>query len=139
MASLEVDGWELVDGESAARQFPDQFVLPPHHERSSLREGDVVKLRFILAPEDDGIPVSETMRVKVVRSDKDVYIGTLQDTPVLSPAIEFGALVGFEPRHVVGVNVTQLNPRHPLYSPSATGRALKRLKAVLNGRWDLLG
>lgn len=140
LAELETDGWELVDGEVAAEQYPETFRIPPEESRRNVRSGDLVKLRFLFrADEPDELPGTESMHVRVTSVDGEVFAGTLEDVSVLSDVVNVGQQIRFEPRHIVAIVVRPDDPRHPLYSPSVVGRFLKRLRAMFRGNWDQLG
>lgn len=46
MTSIDVDGWTLDDGGLAHAEAPEAFWIPSLADRTSLRPGDMVKMRF---------------------------------------------------------------------------------------------
>ena len=59
-ARIEIDGWELNDGEAIHHQHSDTFWIPSFEARSNLKTGQLVKLIFQIITED-GAGVEESV------------------------------------------------------------------------------
>lgn len=123
LASMNADGWELVDGEEQNRQSPDSFHIPPIEARQGLKAGQHAKLTFIMLPASDRPKASagradlddlvkaqnrlgrarERMWVLVTLTGANQFVGTLDNKPNNSSALERGARIVFEARHVVDI------------------------------------
>jgi len=126
-ANLDENAWMVEDIVQYRDANPDIVNILSEEERSSVRPGDRVQLRFLLVEtrdeSEDGHPkatialtqeeaygeelcvVGESMWVtvdEVVRqADGSVfYIGTLDDAPLTANALDFGDRVTFGPQHV---------------------------------------
>jgi hypothetical protein len=96
LASLDVEGWTLLDGEEFAKKSPDTFWIPPLEERQALKNGNLVKLMFQF---EDG---AERMWVAVEGCEGPYYRGKLDNNPI-SSQLEAGDAVLFEARHVINI------------------------------------
>ena len=102
--SVTPDHWGLLDAESQHEAFPDAFPIPTRAEREALRAGDMVKLVFVLDPPPASGPNAERMWVEVRANRPDgTAEGWLTNQPVVITALEPGAVVAFEARHVAGI------------------------------------
>ena len=99
--------WELDDGEQLHREAPSTFWMPEEARRRSLAKGDLVKLIFLMTvrnPETGGEQVdAERMWVIVEECDGDRCRGVLDNDPYCTRDLVNGALVVFEPRHVIQI------------------------------------
>ena len=93
--------YTLDDGEEIHREAPDTFWIPDPAERASLRPGQIVKLIFRVELEDE-VHV-ERMWVKVKEQTPSGYIGELDNDPYCTTELCAGAVVFFEPRHVIDI------------------------------------
>lgn len=99
--------YSLMDGEQRAAAHPDTFHIPTRKSREGLQLGDYAKLVFI---KHEG---TERMWVRVtVRLPDGRYRGILDNHPVYGPP-GYGALVEFEPKHIIGV-IKSAAPRDAL-------------------------
>jgi hypothetical protein len=96
LATLDVEGWTLLDGEESAKKSPDTFWIPPLEERQALKKGNLVKLMFKF---EDGV---ERMWVVVEGHEGPFYCGKLDNGPI-SSQLECGDAVLFEARHVINI------------------------------------
>ena len=118
--------WGLLDAESQHDAFPDAFPIPTRAEREALRAGDMVKLVFVLDPPPPSGPNAERMWVEVRANRPDGTVeGWLTNRPVVITALEPGAVVAFEPRHVAGIAL-----RKEEVSFDATARAVVSNRAL---------
>lgn len=119
---FERDGWCLEDGEERQREAPDTFWLPELKDRQSLQPGDLVKLIFRIAVDNDEEPVAvERMWVIVRERVGDRYLGILDNDPRAigeNEELWSGVELPFSPRHVIDVrrDPTEGSERAPLPS-----------------------
>lgn len=107
LATLEDDGWTLEDGETIAAQYPDTFWIPEQAQREALQPGQVVKLIFRIAVEDEAgneeVHV-ERMWVIVTGREGTLYQGELDNQPYCTDEMNPGFPVCFEARHVINIH-----------------------------------
>ncbi|RQS67237.1 TIR domain-containing protein [Burkholderia sp. Bp8963] len=110
LATIDLDGWELVSGVAQHHRYPETFWIPGERERQSVKAGDIVKLIFEIAIDDspDGaIDVSgERMWVVVTGRSGPYIIGELNSHPACSDETEIiqaGDRVVFLPEHIIDV------------------------------------
>ncbi|HEX8257402.1 MAG TPA: hypothetical protein VF589_07200 [Allosphingosinicella sp.] len=106
-ADFERDGWCLEDGEERRREAPATFWLPELTDRQSLQPGDLVKLIFRLAVDNDEEPVAvERMWVIVRERVGDQYLGILDNDPRAigeNEELWSGVELPFSARHVIDI------------------------------------
>jgi hypothetical protein len=104
---LQLVSWQLDDGEELHREAPSTFWMPPAARRASLSSGELVKLIFRMTVRDRGARDAhvevERMWVIVNSREDDRYLGTLDNDPYCTKDLVSGALVAFEPRHVIQI------------------------------------
>jgi hypothetical protein len=102
------DGYELDDGQERHRESPDTFYLPPSEVRSSLQPGQIVKLIFRIALQDEEHgQTQEVERMWVIVEkclEEGMYLGTLDNDPQCTKGLKAGMNLVFEPRHVIQVH-----------------------------------
>lgn len=106
LASLDIDGWMIDDGEVAHTENPKTYWIPPSGDRASLRPGDLAKMRFyIRVAEEDGQTVDhgERMWVHVMGRVDGWYRGELDNQPCCTDDISPGLEVWFQARHVIDI------------------------------------
>ena len=106
LATLEIDGWTLDDGEATHRAHPTTFGIPPRAVRESLAPGRHAKLRFRIRVVDSAgrtEDCGEKMWVQVHARIAGRYRGALANQPSCTDDIAPGMTVWFEPRHVIDV------------------------------------
>ena len=106
LTSIEIDGWEIDDGEVAHAASPDTYWIPPLKERESLQAGWFAKVRFYIRVEDKDGKIEdcgERMWVKVLSKVDGWYRGQLDNQPSCTDEIKPGMEVWFQPRHVIDV------------------------------------
>jgi hypothetical protein len=105
---FHLDGWSLDDGEQRHAIAPDTFEIPPLWIREILEPGDLAKLIFKIAVDDDADPeVFERMWVVVSARTRDGYIGILDNEPsAIAENDTFwrGSELPFSPRHIIDVS-----------------------------------
>ena len=144
LASLELNYWELVSGETQHAQNPDTFLVPERDRRENLKRGDAAKLLFAIESEDEDtgaiIVGRERMWVIVAERVGDIYVGVLDNEPAaIEPDTGYlapGAEVPFKAEHVIDIDkppdeyverqLTQPRkrrwPRDPMYAHTITDR-----------------
>ena len=105
--NLPLVSYELDDGEAIHREAPATFWMPPAARRAALAKGDLVKLIFRMTvrdPAGDDTQVEvERMWVIVEGRDGDGYRGVLDNDPYCTSDLRNGAVIEFEPRHVIQI------------------------------------
>ena len=105
---FDVDGWCLDDGEALHREAPETFWLPDLERRDALQSGDLAKLVFRIAVDNDEEPVAvERMWVLVRDRVGDQYFGVLDNDPyAIEENDEFwsGVELPFAARHVIDID-----------------------------------
>jgi hypothetical protein len=105
---FETDGWSLDDGEELHRDAPTTFWIPPLADRQALKKGDLAKLVFRIAVDNDDDPVTvERMWVIVTECWSGGYIGILDNEPdAITENGDFwlGAELPFEYRHIINIH-----------------------------------
>jgi Uncharacterized protein conserved in bacteria (DUF2314) len=106
--------WELDDAESLHREAPSTFWIPSEERRTSLGQGDIVKLIFRMTVRhplsgDEQVEV-ERMWVVVDRRDDGEYSGTLDNAPYCTNDFKSGAVIAFQPRHVIQIYEERASP-----------------------------
>lgn len=114
LAALETDGWTIDDGEQAHAAHPESYWIPPRAARTALGPGDLVKIRFYIRvqtqtgeTEDQG----ERMWVEIQERHGDWYLGTLDNDPCCTDAIQSGMPLWFQARHVIDIDLGPLSQR----------------------------
>lgn len=114
LATLETDGWTIDDGEQAHAAHPERYRIPPRGARTALGPGDLVKIRFFIRvrtqtgeTEDQG----ERMWVEIQERHGDWYLGTLDNDPCCTDAIQSGMPLWFQARHVIDIDLGPLSRR----------------------------
>lgn len=109
LATLDLDGYQLLSGLAQHQRTPETFYMPPEQDRRSLVKGDVVKLPFeISVPEDEefGDVSAERMWVIVTGKAGPYYTGELNNVPACSDEQEHLKVedsVVFLPEHVIQI------------------------------------
>ena len=105
--SLQLVSWSLDDGERLHREAPSTFWMPSAERRHALVEGDLVKLIFSMSVRDPatGRESLEVERMWVIVKGRDAnrYRGVLDNDPYCTRDLVNGAVVEFEPRHVIQI------------------------------------
>jgi uncharacterized protein YegJ (DUF2314 family) len=94
--------YELDNAEEMHANAPATFYLPPLETRANLKPNDIVKLVFRIE-HDAGFDV-ERMWVKVKSVSPTRYIGILDNDPYCTNELSAGAVVEFEPKHVIQIH-----------------------------------
>ena len=103
---LARDGWCLEDGEERHRATPATFHIPDLAVRKALQPGDLAKLIFKIAVENDEYGAVERMWVIVRERTPAGYVGMLDNKPdSIAENDEFwlGTELPFEFRHIISV------------------------------------
>jgi hypothetical protein len=99
--------WSLDDGEQLHREAPSTFWMPPAERRHVLVHDDIVKLIFRMTVRDrvSGDETVEVERMWVIVRGRDGvrYRGELDNNPYCTNDLVSGAIVEFEPRHVIQI------------------------------------
>ncbi|WP_271146756.1 hypothetical protein [Brevundimonas sp. NIBR10] len=109
MPDLHRDGWSLDDAEVRQKENPQTFHIPDIRIRRALRPGDLAKLIFKLAVDDEAQEAVERMWVVVSeRLEAGVYIGLLDNQPseiAENDVFWLGSELPFEARHVIDADM----------------------------------
>lgn len=85
LATIEIERWHLLSGVVRNEASPKTFYIPTERERRSVGVGDVVKLTFEFAPDEDDKedsgPYAERMWVEVTGSNGPYFLGNLRNQP----------------------------------------------------------
>lgn len=105
---FQTDGWCLEDGEALHRDAPETFWIPDAERRDALQPGDLVKLVFRIAVDNDEEPEAvERMWVLVRGRVGEHYFGVLDNDPyAIEENDEFwsGIELPFTARHVIDID-----------------------------------
>ncbi|HCU85478.1 MAG TPA: DUF2314 domain-containing protein [Methylophilus sp.] len=93
--------YTLDNGEKLNQEFPETFWIPSQVERENLLPGELVKLIFRISLESE--QHVERMWVMVKERTTNGYIGELDNDPYCTNELRHGALVEFEPAHVIQI------------------------------------
>jgi len=100
MASLDGDGWELLNGVERHAESPSTFEIPDEAVRTRLVPGCDAKLLFALRGRDE-VRV-ERMWVQIVGYTDKGYAGVLNNEPrTAGTTLSLGDRVEFEPDHII--------------------------------------
>src|SRR5215218_2429641 len=89
--------WRLGSGVERNRAHPDTFEIPSETQKRLLVPGMTVKLMF------ETKHGGERMWVDIVDINRRRIIGTLRNTPVFVPRLDYGDKVKFKRHHIVGI------------------------------------
>lgn len=114
LATIDLDGWELISGLAQHHRSPESFYIPPEEVRRSLNEGDTVKVMFEIAVPSDSNDQEKTgtfverMWVLVKGRIGPYYIGELNSFSLTASVGEQNSLlpgddVVFLPEHVIQI------------------------------------
>lgn len=115
LATLDLDGYQLLSGLAQHHRTPDTFYMPEEIDRQNLNAGDIVKLIFQIQLEADAEftdkdgTFGERMWVIVHGKSGPYYIGELNNVPATSGEQEnlfLGDTVIFLPEHVIDIDKT---------------------------------
>lgn len=107
MSDINTSSWYLENVEERAREHPRTFFIPPPDRRHHLREGDTVKLVFVLTSPSNDDPGAERMWVDVLGQKEERYLGKLLNQPNAIADLQPGAVVTFGPQHVAAIAVSE--------------------------------
>jgi uncharacterized protein YegJ (DUF2314 family) len=93
--------YTLESGEECHEAAPETFELPSRKRRENLVKGDLVKLMFRIAIDDQSFV--ERMWVQVVDVKAKQYVGSLDNDPYCTNEIRSGISVEFSAEHVIQI------------------------------------
>ncbi len=106
---IDLDGWCLEDSEARHREASETFWIPTREQRETLKPGDLAKLVFHIAVDNDEEPVAvERMWVLVRGRVGEHYLGILDNDPhAIEENDEFwsGIELPFSARHVIDIEL----------------------------------
>ena len=109
LPDLHRDGWSLDDAEVRQKENPQTFQIPDIRIRRALQPGDLAKLVFRIAVDDEVQEAVERMWVVVSeRLEAGVYIGLLDNQPseiAENDVFWLGSELPFEARHVIDADM----------------------------------
>ncbi|MBX4872077.1 toll/interleukin-1 receptor domain-containing protein [Rhizobium bangladeshense] len=108
---MDVDGWELSNGEERSANHPDTFQIPSAEDRSSVPIGHFIKVAFDATVPDEEAEqgwdtLSERMWIKVIGFDGPYIIGTWANQSLAAdvvPQLAYGRPVAVLPEHVIDI------------------------------------
>ena len=112
LATMDLDGWELVSGLAQHHRTPESFYMPSERDRRTLDDGKLVKLMFDIDLPDgwggDKKPSSLIERMWVIVTGRvgPYYVGELNNHPATSSDqdhLRAGDEVVFLPEHVIDI------------------------------------
>ncbi len=102
---FDADGWCLEDGEQRTREHPDKFEIPELALREILEPGDLAKLIFRIAVDDENEPEAfERMWVIVRARIPGGYMGLLDNEPSKideNDELWRGTELPFQAKHII--------------------------------------
>jgi hypothetical protein len=117
-ATLEAEGWRLLDVEESWRERTGPIWFPDEETQSSVPVGATAKLLWeIVASDTEGRADTHVERMWVNvdhregQGSETLYSGTLANDPFNPGLTRFGKRVWFTPRHVVDVELAQGEPK----------------------------
>jgi hypothetical protein len=113
--------WTLRSGIKQSRLHPQTFWIPSEEDKDAVEPGSVVKLMF---RQSDGW--GERMWVIVEKVSRRSMIGSLANTPVEFPRLDFGSKIKFRREHIIGIDLdphTQMVERQHNTSCSRCGHS----------------
>lgn len=82
LATIQLDGWQLISGVASSEQSPATFHIPTEEQRRNLEEGCSVKLMFAISIDrNDNDTIIERMWVRVTGERGPYLTGLLANTP----------------------------------------------------------
>ena len=87
------------------QDHPDTYPIPSAAARNDLKKGQLVKLVFRIA-QDDEVDV-ERMWVIVKSKSNDTYVGVLDNDPFCTDQIKSGMEVRFQSQHILQIHTSE--------------------------------
>jgi len=100
--------WTLDNAERLNQEAPNSFFIPSKKQREQLKQGNLVKLVFLLGePGDDSCAV-ERMWVEVIEViEPGKYMGTLSNDPHSDVGLKYGDIIHFGSQHVAAKDFSE--------------------------------
>lgn len=102
--------WTLGDAAARASENPYTFWKPSGELIARLGPGNFAKLIFEFASDDPEAPGAERMWVRITGRTGDRFEGVLDNEPRYIRDLAPGAVVRFDPRHVIDSDLTDTVP-----------------------------
>jgi hypothetical protein len=88
--------WKLDDAVKHQLIYPYTFFVPSEETIHKLNSEDVVKLIFLIIERDnENVPHSERMWVKIISREDDNFVGRLENKPIHIKELDYGSEIRF--------------------------------------------
>ncbi|MEI0488440.1 DUF2314 domain-containing protein [Brachyspira pulli] len=84
------------------KEYPDTFEIPSQKEIESLKVNDLVKLIFV-EENDNPETMPERMWVKIIKINKDNFIGILDNYPYYIESVKYGDEIVFKIENIIDI------------------------------------
>jgi hypothetical protein len=89
LATIPLDGWQLISGVASSEQFPTTFKIPAEEQRTNLTKGSMAKLMFAISIDrDESNADIERMWVRVTGERGPYITGLLANEPAVVSGFE---------------------------------------------------
>ncbi|MEI0747622.1 DUF2314 domain-containing protein [Brachyspira pulli] len=84
------------------KEYPDTFEIHSKKEIESLKVNDLVKLIFV-EENDNPETMPERMWVKIIKINKDNFIGILDNDPYYIESVKYGDEIVFKIENIIDI------------------------------------
>ncbi|MEI0563965.1 DUF2314 domain-containing protein [Brachyspira pulli] len=84
------------------KEYPNTFEIPSKKEIESLKVNDLVKLIFV-EENDNPETMPERMWVKIIKINKDNFIGILDNYPYYIESVKYGDEIVFKIENIIDI------------------------------------
>ncbi len=84
------------------KEYPNTFEIPSKKEIESLKVNDLVKLIFV-EENDNPETMPERMWVKIIKINKDNFIGILDNDPYYIESVKYGDEIVFKIENIIDI------------------------------------
>lgn len=84
------------------KEYSDTFEIPSKKEIESLKVNDLVKLIFV-EENDNPETMPERMWVKIIKINKDNFIGILDNNPYYIESVKYGDEIVFKIENIIDI------------------------------------
>lgn len=104
--------WKLEDVETTNREYPNSFFIPTLDERTSQKEGALVRLHFQLNNPQENEPRAERMWVEISETKMfgQRYKGILTNQPACIKGLNIGDEIEFEAKNIAQIYIRKEDP-----------------------------
>lgn len=94
--------YKLLNVQLEHKKYPKVYEVPTKKQISGVKVGDNIKLCFELIKPEGNI-CAERMWVEVVQVNKNSFVGTLNNDPLVITDIKYLDLIEFESKHIMSI------------------------------------